>query len=102
MHRMLSQRLAAVADTHQRIDLAHEAVPGKCRGCETSAFCKKRAGLLAELDRVMDAVKPEHLTASEVADLLAVLAPAHARIRAGATPPRRPFLAVVPLRETAT
>ena len=45
-----------------------------------------------ELKQVMSRVRPEDLSANEIAELLAVLTPAHCRVIGG--PPGRPGLAV--------
>jgi hypothetical protein len=45
-----------------------------------------------ELKQVMSRVRPEDLSANEIADLLAVLTPAHCRVIGG--PPGRPGWAV--------
>lgn len=44
-----------------------------------------------ELEQVMSRVRPEDLSANEIAELLAVLTPAHCRVIGG--PPGRPRLA---------
>jgi hypothetical protein len=46
-----------------------------------------------ELEQVMSRVRPEDLSAAEVAALLAILMPAHARVIGG--PPGRPRLRVL-------
>ena len=62
------------------------------RGYSKMGRAKFLPHLRWELKQVMSRVRPEDLSADEIADLLAVLTPAHCRVIGG--PPGRPGLAV--------
>lgn len=62
------------------------------RGYTRSGHAKVLPHLRWELKQVMSRVRPEDLSAGEIAELLAVLTPAHCRVIGG--PPGRPGLPV--------
>lgn len=62
------------------------------RGYTKTGRTKFLPHLRWELKQVMSRVRPEDLSANEIAELLAVLTPAHCRVIGG--PPRRPGSAV--------